>query len=139
MNWQEGRQEGRAQRRKADVSDVVDGRVIGNVEDRLRVIMHVIYALYAASWLTGGVSTLVGVIIAYVKRRDAAGTVYASHATWLIRTFWGSLWVGLVGFALMMAGVGLVVLLLLGVWMIYRIVKGWLYLVDRRPLYRQAS
>ncbi|MGN7053296.1 DnaJ domain-containing protein, partial [Neisseria sp. P0001.S009] len=33
---------------------------------------------------------VVGVIMAYVKRDVAQGSIYASHIDWLIMTFWGS-------------------------------------------------
>ena len=34
---------------------------------------------------------LFGLFLDYVKRRDAEGTILASHYNWLIRTFWWSL------------------------------------------------
>src|SRR5262249_32257270 len=70
-------------------------------------LVHVIYALHAASLITGiiGTATIVGafltgwpsiiaVILNYVKRSEAAGTWLESHFRWQIRTFWfGLLWV----------------------------------------------
>ena len=38
-----------------------------------------------------GIVGIAGLIVAYVKRDDAAGTWVNSHFTWLIRTFWWSL------------------------------------------------
>ena len=34
---------------------------------------------------------VVGVIMAYVKRDEAQGSIYASHIDYLIKTFWVSL------------------------------------------------
>ncbi|PYM17425.1 MAG: hypothetical protein DMD81_09015 [Candidatus Rokuibacteriota bacterium] len=120
----------------------------------LVVLTHVIYGLHAFSLLTGivGTATVVGafligwpsliaVILNYVKRSDARGTWLESHFRWQIRTFWfGLLWVGLcLLFVLLTLGVGLLIawlpLAVVGLWLIYRIARGWLRLIDRRPMY----
>jgi uncharacterized membrane protein len=115
---------------------------------------HVIYLLHALSLLTGilGAATVVGafligwpsivaVILNYVKRSDARGTWLESHFRWQIRTFWfGLLWVSLcVLFVLGTLGIGILIawlpLGIITIWFIYRIVRGWLALSDRRALY----
>jgi uncharacterized membrane protein len=128
----------------------------GTAEPResLVKIAHVIYALHAFSLLTGiiGAATVVGafltgwpsiiaVILNYVYRGDVRSTWLESHFRWQIRTFWfGLLWVTLCGlFVVLTFGVGLLVawipLILVGLWFIYRIAKGWLRMMDRRPMY----
>jgi uncharacterized membrane protein len=128
----------------------------GTAEPResLVKIAHVIYALHAFSLLTGiiGAATVVGafltgwpsiiaVILNYVYRGDVRSTWLKSHFRWQIRTFWfGLLWVALCGlFVVLTLGVGLLVawipLILVGLWFIYRIAKGWLRMMDRRPMY----
>ncbi len=113
-----------------------------------------IYALHALSLLTGilGAATVIGafltgwpsiiaVILNYVKRGDARGTWLESHFRWQIRTFWfGLLWVALcVSFIIVTLGLGALVVWLplagVGFWFIYRIVRGWMALADRRPMY----
>ena len=120
----------------------------------LITVTHVIYALHAFSLLTGilGAATVVGafltgwpsiiaVIVNYVKRGEARATWIESHFRWQIRTFWfGLLWTALcLLFVVMTLGVGLVIAWLplgvVGLWFIYRVVRGWLALADRRPLY----
>ncbi|WP_207005428.1 DUF4870 family protein [Trinickia mobilis] len=100
----------------------------------LRTLTHVIYALYAVHWLTGGLTGLIAVIINYVKRSDAAGTPYEAHFDWQIRTFWYGLAGYLIGLALIIVLIGVPVLWAVGIWMLYRIIKGWLYLYDNKPL-----
>ncbi|TKC90829.1 hypothetical protein FAZ69_05465 [Trinickia terrae] len=100
----------------------------------LRTLTHVLYALYAVHWLTGGLTGLVAVIINYVKRQDAAGTPYEAHFDWQIRTFWYGLVGYLIGVALIIVFLGIPVLWAVGIWMLYRIIKGWLYLYDNKPL-----
>jgi uncharacterized membrane protein len=115
---------------------------------------HLIYALHAFSLAMGifGVATVVGafltgwpsliaVILNYVKRGDTRGTWLESHFRWQIRTFWfGLLWVALcVLFVIATFGIGMLIawipLAVVGLWFIYRIARGWLALVDRRPMY----
>jgi uncharacterized membrane protein len=99
----------------------------------LRQITMVVYVLQALSFFFG-VTAIVGVVINYVKREDAAGTVYASHFDWQIRTFWwGLLWT-VIGMVLAFVLVGFVVLFAVWVWAIYRVVKGWLKLNDNQPV-----
>jgi uncharacterized membrane protein len=117
-------------------------------------IAHVIYALHAFSLVTGivGAATVVGafltgwpsiiaVIMNYVKRSEVRGTWLESHFRWQIRTFWfGLLWVTLcILFVVATLGIGLLIawlpLGLVGLWFIYRVARGWLRLIDRRPMY----
>jgi uncharacterized membrane protein len=114
---------------------------------------HAIYALHAFSLLTGilGAATVVGafltgwpsiiaVILNYVKRGETRGTWLESHFHWQIRTFWfGLLWVVLcILFVLVTVGIGLIIVWLpvafVGIWFIYRIVRGWLALSEGRPM-----
>jgi uncharacterized membrane protein len=115
---------------------------------------QMIYALHAFSLLTGivGVATVVGafltgwpsiiaVILNYVKRGEARGTWLESHFRWQIRTFWfGLLWIVLcLCFVIVTFGVGIIVawlpMMLVGLWFIYRIARGWLALNEGRQMY----
>ena len=89
--------------------------------------------LYALAWFNG-LTAVIAVIINYVKRDDARGTLYESHFTWQIRTFWWSLAWALLGFITSFILVGFAILFGAAIWSIYRIVKGWLYWNDRKPL-----
>jgi len=100
----------------------------------LRTLTHVLYALYAVHWLTGGVTGLIAIIINYVKRADASGTPYDAHFEWQIRTFWRALIAYVIGIALLVVGVGFLVLGAVWIWTLYRIIKGWLYLNDNKTL-----
>jgi uncharacterized membrane protein len=113
-----------------------------------------IYALHAFSLLTGilGAATVVGafltgwpsiiaVILNYVKRSEARGTWLESHFRWQIRTFWfGLLWIALcVAFVVATLGIGILIawlpMAMVGIWFIYRIVRGWMALSASRPMY----
>jgi len=100
----------------------------------LRTLTHVLYALYAVYWLSGGVTALIAIIINYLKRDDVVGTPYEAHFTWQIRSFWMALFGHLVAFALFIVLIGVPLLWAVAIWMLYRIIKGWLYLYDNKPL-----
>ena len=104
-------------------------------EDSNRNLLHFTYALFAASLLLGPIAEIVAVVIAYVKRDDVADTWLQSHVRWQIRTFWFSLLWGIVGVVTALVFVGFAVLIAVGIWWIYRIVKGWLYLLDGKAMY----
>ena len=113
---------------------------------------HIVYGLHAFAIGLGvvGASTVVGafvgsvpsiiaVIINYVKRSGARDSWAESHYRWQIRTFWFALLWLLVAMLLIVtligAPVGLGLLLALTLWLVYRIARGWLRLLDRQPMY----
>ena len=117
-------------------------------------LTHVMYALHGFSAFMGVVSSaavvtafltgwpsIIAVILNYVKRGDVRGTWLESHFRWQIRTFWfGLLWISLcVLFIIFTFGIGILIawlpIGLVGLWFIYRIVRGWMALNDRRPMY----
>jgi len=103
-------------------------------EESAKTLTTVIYALYAASYFVG-VTAIVAIVMNYVKREDVVGTYLESHFRWQIRTFWfGLLW-GVLGAITLMLIVGWFVLIANGIWIICRIVKGWLRLNDGKPMY----
>ena len=99
----------------------------------LRTIAIAVYALQSAGFFVG-ITWIVGVVINYVKKEDVAGSWLESHFRWQIRTFWfGLLW-AVIGVPLCLVLVGWAVLFADSVWIIYRIVKGWLNLSENRPM-----
>ena len=122
--------------------------------DSLVTWTKIVYALHAFSLLTGiiGTATVVGafltgwpsiiaVILNYLKRSEVRGTWLDSHFRWQIRTFWfGLLWISLcIAFSIATLGIGLLFVWLpitvVGLWFVYRIVRGWVTLSDGRPMY----
>jgi uncharacterized membrane protein len=126
------------------------------VDASLLTYTNIIYALHALAVIIGlssahtivgsfigGLPSIVAVIMNYVRRSATRGTFLESHFRWQIRTFWYALlWsivivlvsapfmLILIGFAF--AWVGLVAL---GIWIAYRVIRGWLALREQRPMY----
>ena len=98
-----------------------------------KTLTTVIYALYAASFVVG-ITAIAGIIINYLKLDEVRGTFLESHFRWQMRTFWfGLLW-GVLGVVLMFMVIGWFILMANAVWIIYRIIKGWLNLNDNKPM-----
>jgi uncharacterized membrane protein len=93
-------------------------------------LTHIIYALYALSFLTGGLTAIAAIIINYIKRDEVKGTLLESHFNWQMRTFWWGLLWGVIGLITMPVGIGFVILAANAIWLLYRIIKGWLRLND---------
>lgn len=94
-----------------------------------RQLIHLMYGLFALSILSAGffgVAAIAAIVLAYLKRGDMVGTIYAGHIDWIIRTFWwGLLWLVLSAIAAMIF-IGFVTGVIAVVWIIYRLAKGWL-------------
>jgi uncharacterized membrane protein len=122
------------------------------VDESLITYTHVIYALHALSVLiglttfhtivlsfVGGLPSIVAVVMNYARRSATVGTFLESHFRWQIRTFWFALLWAIVCWVLIVSILGILLGLLglgaLGIWIIYRVARGWLALRDKRPMY----
>ena len=98
--------------------------------------VYAVYILQALGFVTGGLTAIIGLIVNYIKHEDMRGGPYDSHFVWQKRTFWfGLLWTVL-GYMTVVMMVGYVVLFATTFWLIYRIARGWIYLVDGKALYQ---
>ncbi len=126
-------------------------------DDDARTLVIVCYALYFA-FFAAGITPLIGVIIAYVKRGDARGTIWESHFDNLITVFWVGLvlclilmpvWIFVLGATILAAAATwpasiftfpfiLVLIffpfsLLVLIWYLYRTIKGFVRALDGKP------
>jgi uncharacterized membrane protein len=123
-----------------------------HVDESLVAYTHVIYALHALAVViglttfhtivgsfVGGLPSIIAVIMNYARRSATRGTYLESHFRWQIRTFWFALlWAVVCGLVMLtIIGIPLAVLGLaaLGIWIAYRVIRGWLALRDHRPMY----
>lgn len=117
----------------------------------LVTLTHVMYGLHAFSALTGlltpalvvtafltGWPSIIAVILNYAKRSEVRETWLASHFAWQLRTFWFALLWLLIGGVLFATVVGIPVAFVLwiatGIWVLYRLIRGWLALGSRQTL-----
>lgn len=103
------------------------------VNDNLKNLTQLVYILQAIS-LVVGVTAIAGLILNYLKRDEVKGTYLDSHFAWQIKTFWYALIGVILGWLLAIVLIGFLILGAVGLWYIYRIVKGWLALNDGKEL-----
>jgi uncharacterized membrane protein len=92
-----------------------------------------VWLLYIGSYITV-ISIIAGLIIAYMKRPQFAGTPYESHMTSAIRTFWIGLIGGIVFTALSFVLIGIPLLIALVIWLIFRNVRGLVRAINGQPI-----
>ncbi len=112
---------------------------------------QIIYGLHALSLLIGltsaitivgafvfGVPSIIAVFLNYAYRHGTRGTFLESHFRWQIRTFWFALMWIMIGVLLFLTVIGIplawLVCIAAGIWVIYRVARGWLTLQDRKPM-----
>ncbi len=100
-----------------------------------RMIAIIGYALYLVGWPCLHMPTIAGVILAYIKRDDARGTIWESHFDNMISTFWISLVVGIVAIPLCFVVIGIPILIGVFFWFLYRTIKGLVRAIEGRPYY----
>jgi uncharacterized membrane protein len=110
----------------------------------LRNIGHISYALHAivavAAVVPGTQGSILLLIAAFildlVKRDDAVGTWQESHFRWRIRSviFSAIAYVLTIPLWLLFVIPGWIAWGIISIWFLYRVVRGWLALNDRRPM-----
>ena len=113
-------------------------------DDSLRTIGHISYALHAivaiGAVLPGVQASIVLLIAAFildlVKKDDARGTWQESHFRWRIRSvLWaGVLYVVTIPLWLLFLVPGWIAWAVISIWFLYRVIRGWLALNDRRAM-----
>lgn len=124
---------------------------VKGVRQSLVQLTHFIYGLHAIAVLIGvtsaatvaggfvfGLPSLCAVLLNYLKRGDVNGTWLENHFRWQIRTFWfTALWLVVYGMLIVtIIGIPIAWILIgvLGLWVGYRVIRGWVALFDERPL-----
>lgn len=103
-------------------------------EESARTISIIVYLLYLAA-LVNGLTAIVGVILAYVKRDDVRGTVYESHFSNAIEIFWVFIVGMLIAVPLCFIVIGIPLVVVLYIWVLFRTIKGLVRASDAQPYY----
>lgn len=94
--------------------------------------VKLVYILYFIGFVVG-ITTLAGVIVAYMKRGEAAPDA-ATHFTWQIRTFWIGLLFSVIGAVTTFILIGFLIMLATVVWMLIRLIKGFMLAGEGKPI-----
>ncbi len=124
-------------------------------EHKVIMIAKIVYILHGLSIILGivtgasilssflfGWPSIAAVVLNYALRSEAKGTFVASHFTWQIQTFWSAaIWallVAIIGMLLSWLLVGFAVwfvgFMVMGIWVGYRIIRGWIRLSAREEM-----
>lgn len=90
----------------------------------------VIYVLYLLGLVLGGLTAIIGVVMAYIYK-DGAPDWLRTHYDLQIRTFWMMILYCIVAGVLTLILVGFLLFLAIAIWWIVRCVKGLRYLEQR--------
>ena len=109
--------------------------------EALRKVCLFDYLLHIAGLLlSAGLFSVIALIVNYIKRDSARGTIYESHMNWMIRTFWWTLfWIVVIAIpaallTLVTFGLLSFLFVLPGLWFLYRMIKGILRLNDGQAM-----
>ncbi|MFT5719611.1 MAG: putative membrane protein [Oleiphilaceae bacterium] len=95
-------------------------------------------ALIVTAFLTGWPS-IIALVISYFCRVDGANTYLYSHFNWLISTFWYAFIMIAIAWLLILTLIGVVIgiplMLITGIWVVYRLCKGFMALHKQKPIY----
>ena len=111
--------------------------VVNTSNSEVKNYVFIAYVTYALGLLIL-FTPVIGVILAFIKRDEAQGSIYASHIDWLIKTFWVSLIGLLLGRLTILILIGWLILLVTAIWFIYRVVIGLIKLNEDKPISTQG-
>ena len=102
----------------------------------LSTLTHIMYALHTASFFSMGMLSVVAIILNYVKRPDLPDDFFRSHFRWQARSFWFTLlWLVVCApLWLLLWLPGAFAYTVIGLWYLYRFIRGWLSFADGRPM-----
>jgi uncharacterized membrane protein len=93
-----------------------------------RLVMHILYAMHSFAWASGYALAVIALIINYLKRGDETDPLYEQHHAYMISTFWWTLLWFVVTSPLYLLFIipGMIASGIVGLWYLYRCIKGWL-------------
>ena len=124
-------------------------------KDSNRTLTIALYILYIVAIFSAGILAIVALIINYIKRDAVKGSIFESHFTWQIRSFWWYLIWNIIAFIpfifLVFTGenpnafVGVAfgasafcvsIIVLAWIWIVYRAILGLIRVNDNKPMYQ---
>ena len=102
--------------------------------DNDRTVMHVLYGLHTVAWASAGMLAVIALVVNYIKRGEEVDPLYNAHHNYMIRTFWWTIfWLVLCSpLWLLFLLPGMAAYTVIGLWYLYRCIKGWLRFNDNR-------
>lgn len=99
-----------------------------------RTTLIIAYVLHVLGPFSAFLLNLVGLILNHIKAAEARNHYVRSHHVWMLRTFWWTLLWSILCIPLYFILIGFVVYFFVGIWWIYRTVRGLINFSERRPM-----
>ena len=93
-----------------------------------RTVMHVLYGMHTVAWLSLGMLAVFALVANYILRGETRHPLYLAHHAYMIATFWWTvLWLVITSpLYLLFVLPGVVAQCVVGLWYLYRCLRGWL-------------
>lgn len=105
---------------------------LSQADERAKTNALIAYVLMLVGLFTG-IFWLIGGIWAIVKREEARNTLFADHYDNISTTFWWVIGLSILGGILTILGIGILILIITGIWGVFRVVKGLAKLTSNKP------
>jgi uncharacterized membrane protein len=115
-----------------EILDPIDVRPRSSGE---RMLVHVLYGMHTAAWLSLGTLAVIALIVNYIRRADDPDPLYILHHRYMITTFWWTaVWLLLTApLYLLFVLPGALAHAIVGLWYLYRCIRGWLRFAHNAP------
>jgi uncharacterized membrane protein len=118
------------------VNDMVIPNSQSQPHEGLRLLTNICYGLHTLSWFSAGIFSVIAMVINYAKRSDLPDEFFRSHFRWQARSFWFTLlWLVVTSpLFLIFWFPGATAWFVVGLWYLYRFVRGWLAFNGNKPM-----
>lgn len=99
-----------------------------------RTTLTIAYVLHVIGPFTAFLLNIGGVILNHVKAAETRNEYIRSHHVWMLRTFWWTLLWSVLCIPLCFILIGFVGYAIVGLWWIYRVIRGLINYSERRPM-----
>jgi uncharacterized membrane protein len=102
----------------------------------LHTLTHLMYGLHTVTFFSAFIFSVIAIILNFVKFGDLPNDFYRSHWRWQSRTFWFTLLWAVLTLPLWLLFVfpGWLAWTVLGLWYLYRCIRGWWTFYEGRPM-----
>jgi uncharacterized membrane protein len=91
------------------------------------------YGLLLGGAISGGVTAIAALVLAFIKKDEAKGTIWESHLSNIMMTVAIGFAAGLLSLPLMFLGIGFLTMMATAIWVIYRGVLGIVRALEEKP------
>lgn len=118
------------------MNDVISSGEALRQRESVRLLTHIMYALHTASWFSAGFFSVIAMVLNYAKRDDLPDEFFRSHFRWQARSFWFTLvWLVLTSpLFMLLVYPGIAAWTLVGLWYLYRFIRGWWSFIENKPM-----